>query len=168
MKIFVQWSTLTPEDWQEIDSSEWSSLPQGPVPDNHTLSNEKLWIHAVNVQGIVFMGYDHYAVEEGLKVTVWNDDPTDWGGDFHAFEWFILEPALDPKIGKINTRQSFNVYIENPNRIKFYDVRECNAIYEWKDFIYPSITNTRHGIWVPDELNEAHKSIQAVHGWREW
>ncbi len=64
MKIFVQWSTLDPEDWQEIDSSDWINLPQGPVPSNHNLSNEKLWVHALNVQGIVFMSFDHYAVED--------------------------------------------------------------------------------------------------------
>ncbi len=32
MKILVQWSEEQAKDWQEVDSSEWVSLPKREAP----------------------------------------------------------------------------------------------------------------------------------------
>jgi hypothetical protein len=176
MKVLVQWALASPEDWVEIDSKLWSSLPQGPVPDDlnfdHIVTSQKRWIHALNVQGIIFMGFDHYAIEDipdGILVTCWNDDTGDWVGDRHAEVWTILEPAFDAKINKINTRQTVEIFAENRERmIRYNDIKNCIGIYPWRSFEPPSNTVTRHGIWVSNELNDRLIAERSTHGWREW
>lgn len=174
MKVLIQWSALNPTDWEEIDSSEWSLLPKGPIPGPIDIinSNEKKWIHGINVQGVVFSGHDHYAIEDivdGVKITVWDDDPVDWLNDYHAAEWTLLEPAFDVNVGQVNTRQSFVAYAEDLARRNAYaEIDICISSNNWNKFREPAAENVKHGIWVPDALNDQHLTVVNSRGWREW
>jgi hypothetical protein len=174
MKILVQWALPTPEDWQELDSSQWSKLPKGPVPSDilSVTDTTKQWIHGINIQGVLFSGFDHYAIENitgGIVVSCWNDDTVDWVGDFFAVEWMFLEPALDVNINKINTRQTCKFYAENQERRDFnLGIVECEGVFLWSEFKAPPANVTRHGVWVTDILNEDLISAQSNHGWKEW
>lgn len=85
MKTIVQWAARNPQDWIEIDSSLWATLPSRaePTPGQLGGSNNQLgWINGLMVQGVVFNGADHYAVEDvvigldaGVRVTSW------WAGN---------------------------------------------------------------------------------------
>ena len=32
MKVMIQWAQKNPQGWQEIDASDWASLPKLPIP----------------------------------------------------------------------------------------------------------------------------------------
>lgn len=174
MKILVQWAKSTPEDWYELDSSQWSKLPQRPVPSTllSTVDTTEGWIHGLNIQGLVFNGFDHYAVQEitdGIRVTSWNDDDDDWLNDHWALVWDLLEPAHDVKINNVNTRQAITIYAEKQERLDIYaDVVECVGRLPWKDFKAPPTNVIRHGVWVEETLNDNLIAAQTRHGWTEW
>lgn len=151
MKVLVQWTEDDPQDWQEFDHSQWPTLPDDPV-------------HGLNVQGVIFEGYDHYAVEDGpedgVVVTVWNDPTTN---DDPWQRWTILPLAPDPAFGgQLNTRQSVEW---------FGDASEMDAannrLRKRGAFREPAGKH-RHGVWVSDDLHEQHRAARSVRGWREW
>ncbi len=104
MKICVQWSTNPANDWVEIDSSDWASIPKKDVPpvdrqpvfrDESGLGSPVVgffgpefvinevpgWICRVCVHGMVMDG-DHISIvelEDGIEVACWNDDLADPG-----------------------------------------------------------------------------------------
>ena len=85
MRVLIQWALQGAKDWQEVDAADWPSLPFRPEPTSGELGgadDTPGWISALNVQGVTFRTWDHYAVEAlpsgGVKVTTWNDDPEDW------------------------------------------------------------------------------------------
>ncbi len=65
MKILVQWTTKTAQDWTEINAEFWENTPEraDPTGINGQLDDATGWVHAICVQGVTFNGYDHYSVE---------------------------------------------------------------------------------------------------------
>jgi hypothetical protein len=172
MKFYVQWAQATPKDWKVMNSAEWPNIIKGSEPTGtETLSDEKLWVHSINVQGMVFHSFDHYAIIYNT-IAVWNDDPEDWQNDYWGQVWTFLDPAPDPRIGgRINTRQSFIYYCESNERAEEIKLQNIDILDGIKDFSEFPIIDQRyvgHGIWMSDELNEAHMSCRSNHGWREW
>lgn len=172
MKIYVQWSQVTPRDWELIDSAEWPNITKGPVPcGGEVLTEEKLWVHSVNVQGVEFHSFDHYAFYEN-KVFAWCDDPDGWLGDYWGQVWTFNDPCPDPKIGgRINTKQSFIIYAETVKRRKQVRAQNIDIIEDVKtfdEFPYIDEEYVGHGIFVEDSLNEEHLACRSTHGWREW
>lgn len=155
MRILVQWSTSSPGDWTEIESSDWAQVAAKSVPvGGESIDGAAGWVHALNVQGVIFTGYDHLAVEDiadGCRVFAWNDDPDDWPGDLaRGAVWTFPELAADAALGgAINTRQQI-------------------VKYPGATIPLPDAALWRHGIWTPDALHEAHEGARAPHGWREW
>ena len=113
MIIYLQWAMAVPKDWtavnvtrdQQIRTAAKKAEPIG----NEILDNNPGWLFGANCQGIDFSGFDHTAIEvlqgDGLRITVWNDDPEDYPpGTRFAIRWDLFPPAADPKIGnRINT-----------------------------------------------------------------
>ena len=182
MRLYVQWTKANAEDWVALDldtSSQrrrvWERLPKKAEPvGGEIIDNAAGWVFAVNVQGVHFEGYDHYAVvplaSGGLRVIIWNDDPADFTPDtFVAQVWTFETVAPDPKIGgALNTRQSRVVYAGPVTRAAWLATGpiENTVILPWADFTPPSTTITFHGIWTtnPDQ----HYMVRAFHGWEEW
>jgi len=128
---------------------------------------------ALNVQGIEFIGADHYAVEplaDGLRVTMWDDDPVDFPpGTRSARVWTLRDPAPDARVGgQANTRQSLTVYDEaSPSRWTGVSASDGPVIVRpWSEFVPPAAA--RHGIWVDESLLAAHRASRTSHDWREW
>jgi hypothetical protein len=177
MKILVQWTTSDLRDWEEIDSSSWADLPFRPDPTGTPISagvnNQKGWINALNVQGVIFTN-DHYSVEDipdgGVRVTGWNDDPVLWGNERQrATVWEFLPLAPDPGMGgAINTRQKAKNYwasnIAIESRIGFDNDHENR----WEDFTPPARKFIRHGKWVSKEHHDLLTKHQTTRGWMEW
>jgi len=165
VKILVQWSKSSAEDWEELDSSEWGSTPRRGVPvGGETVDRKRGWIHALCIQGVVFEGWDHYAVlprdPSYVDVYVWNDDVQDWSEDsFRGEVWGFRELCPDPHLGgAINTRQVRTCYAASP----------VEGEVPFDHFPKISRRATRHGIWLPDELAEESQGVRSLHGWREW
>lgn len=182
MQIYVQWTKKTPDDWVEIDSSAWLTSPARPVPNGGELGGEdeqEGWVFALNVQGVVFLGYDHYAVENlpdgACRVTAWWDDPDDLAGsalgEFHARAWTFLPLAPDSRFGGAwNTRQSQTVYAE-PKLTQHYldEPAENLVVLPWTDFTSPPAAATRHGIWTTDAKMAEHDAARARQtGWHRY
>jgi hypothetical protein len=177
MKVLVQWTKADPENWFEFDSSiiENVSLIAKPEPTgNDTIDNNPGWIYSLNIQGVIFTGYDHYSIEHvssgQIKCIVWNDDEEDWPeGQKHAQEWTFNELAPDINLGNaINTNQSRVVYAQSGILHKFTSIPTENTIVEdWDEFVVPS-NFVIHGIWVNDTLASGHNITRSLRGWREW
>jgi hypothetical protein len=183
MLVLVQWTRANPTDWEPVEVTrdpDWRTLPKKAEPvGGEVIDDTPGWVYALNVQGVTFAGFDHYSVrfnslESGVYVTVWNDDPVDYQPiDFRAAEWSFLIPGADPAInGRMNTRQRLTVWSDDPEyRARMAEVRASDGavvVNPWAAFRAPQENMTRHGIYVPDALSDAHQAAQSPHGWREW
>lgn len=139
----------------------------------------------VNVQGVHFNGQDHIAVEpitigveEGVRVTAWNDDPEDWPvGERSAHVWTFLPLAPDPNLGgAINTRQFQLIYAEGERFARLDAALPQNtSLRPYSEFVPPADPLVRHGVWLEDDKWEEHRrssrSFQGHRdeiGWRHW
>jgi len=171
MKVLVQWASLDPEDWKEIDSRDWATLPKAPVPSGQTLLNidkNILYVNAINIQGVIFTGYDHYAInhlsDSCINLIAWDDDPEDHQNDFKAVEWTFHAVTN-------NTKQSWMGFYESTTRReKIESLGILNLLYtgHWSEFVKPSESVTMHGIWLSEMLYIMHKEKQSSVGWRAW
>ncbi len=172
LKVYVQWATNPPQDWQQTDCQAWSDLPKRPVPAvGRGQRGDDLdspgWIAAINVVGTIVRGWDHYALEpdgEGCRVTGWNDDVEDFSMPWAEVALF-LPPARDPKIGgRYNTRNYFKRYSDNQA-----NERPGADFHPWSEFVKPRDDSVvRHGVYIPDDLWLLHQQRWPDHGWREW
>ena len=180
MKCCLQWTQKNPTDYLELDSSQWSAIPKRPIPgrgEKGGQDEQEGWVFALSVQGSVFLGYDHYAVEDlsggACRVTAWKDDPDDLAddvlGEFYTRVWTFRPLAPDPRLGGAwNTRQSQVVYV-GPKLTQYYADREVENIVvkPWSQFVPPPATLTRHGIWTTDALMVGHDVARVRKtGWR--
>ncbi len=182
MKVLYQFASLNPTGWQTIDARDWALLPKLPTPVGlGGQNNIPGLVRNVSVQGITCEGYDHVAIEpitigneEGVKLTVWNDDPDDFlVGERNAVVWTILPLGPDPKLGMaINTRQSCVRYCEGARFDRFLLTHppQNTTIRPWTEFIVPSESVTRHGVWLDNAKHQEHIVLapQAEYGWRHW
>lgn len=151
MLVLVQWTSDPPQDWVEIEHRDWPHQPEAPL-------------HALNVQGVIFEGFDHYAVGSvtgGCTVTAWNDEGAD--GDL-PMRWTFYDPAPDPALGgRLNTRQQLEVFGDHPlqnERTTMGKVRRRTR------FVAPA--HPRHGKQVSDALHAAHQQIRSHCSWERW
>jgi len=174
MKLLVQWTLKSPDNWVLLDSSAWASLAKLPEPAKGKTGDNNVkpgWVFDLNAQGVRFSGNDHYAVEDlgggSIRVTVWNDDPDDWPeGTKYARVWTLLPLAPDDELGgAINTKQTQIIYAQ--------DTAKFPSALPWEDFllIRDAILASgleRHGIWVSDRKSEEHVAAQESWSWRHW
>ena len=160
MKVLYQPTQANPGDWEECDSKDWGRLGE-------------FTIHALNVQGDIYEGPDHYAVREvgsGLvTVTVWHDDPHDWPVGTRWAKVVTYQPlGPDPRQeygGAINVRRSLTIFADD--EALFRAAYPEADVYPWADFNHAR-EKAMHGVWVEDAAHEAHKEARALRGWREW
>lgn len=168
MKTLIQWTQANPEDWLEIDSSQFSVLARKAEPvGGELIDNTPGWIAGLNIQGVNFVA-DHYHIRDvpdGIVVTMWNDDPTDFPvGTRYARVWTILSIAPDAnRGGALNTRQSEVIYADTPGD---FPLAQNTTVLPWADFTPP--VNPIHGIQVSDSLFTQHKAARRLEGWRNW
>ena len=181
MKVYVQWSLADPQDWQLVDVStaaKWRNLAKKAEPvGGETIDNTAGWVYAVNVQGVLFYGHDHYSatiVAGALQVTSWVDDPVVYPDpeDWYAHVWTFRDPASDARYGgQVNTRQTLIIYGGANARAKWEGKATSGGpviVLPFGSFAKPAANMTRHGIWLPDALSTAHWQRQTRHGWDEW
>jgi hypothetical protein len=174
MKVLIQWATATPTDWIQYDIQSVGDarrLPRKNVPTfNPVIDNTPGWIAAVNIQGVVFTGYDHIGFEMlngTLVVTCWNDDLEDFPvGTRWGQKWTLGIPAPDPKIGgALNTVQTCTWYGEPNCQPVLLGVPN---VHPYSELTFPPNNQTLHGVWVSDTLWAQHENIRSSHTWDEW
>ncbi len=181
MKLYVQWAKRDPADYEAVDSAEWGSLERLPSPRGRTpvRGDDAGWVFSLNVQGTVFVGYDHYAVEDAAqatRVTAWTDTHAGGMNRARVFEFLSVQP--DPHLGgSYNTRATQTVYAEPEiMRILTRDgpvwcgngPETAVAYRPLADFVEPPPGAVRHGKWVQDELVGPHDLARTERSWREW
>ena len=175
MKLLVQWATKHPKGWVELDSSEWDALPKKPDPiGGEVIDDEPGWLSNVCVQGQCTGSADHVAVEhldDSVRVTLWNDDPEDYEPGQYFARVLTFHP-LKPDLalgGAINTDIDSVMYA-GADRFKELEAVDFadTAVRPWSEFVPPPESITRHGIWLTDELANAHRPLAVPPSWREW
>lgn len=184
MKVALQWALSVPAGWVDIDvsgtaSKTWSSLPKKAKPTTSSaLSLTTGWITAINVQGVLFEGFDCYAVEGmsngGVKVSCWNPDvgaAPRLPSVRSAEVWEFHPPKADARFGgETNTWQVRTVYSEGS--LTQYAGLETTGgpvvAKAWSTFTAPAAGVTRFGVYVPDALYETHKTVRSLRSWKEW
>lgn len=180
----MQWATLVPSGWVEIDAADWAGLPTRQDPDSSSRAdNQAGYVNRLCVQGVELTA-DHYAVEpmvgpngeDGCRVYTWSDAPPRDNrpgyeeGTRYARVWEFLPLAPDPEFGgAYNTRQTQTVFAES-TVLDHYDligVPRKTVVRPWDEFVVPTDI-AKHGIWLPDRIYAQHESIRPVRGWREW
>lgn len=172
MRVYIQWATATPQDWQPYEinrSAHVMALTKRGVPQGgEQLDDQPGWLCGLNCQGIDFSGWDHLAIEvvtDGLRITGWEDDPDDHGETRWAVEWTLRSCKPDPRIGgQMNTDQTRRVWATPDAAIWF----PTTNVLPWEDFVPPPTNLTLHGIWMTNEHYVAHRGARSSHGWREW
>ena len=182
MKILVQDTVKTPRDWITIDSGEWAGLPKLPDPSVDRLqgddgvTEQRGHIFDVIIQGVHFRSADHYHFKPlangGVQAITWKDDPKSVsGGEKWAEIRTFLPLAPDMSLGgAINTVQSRIIYAKpvSFNRLRKRGPIQNTELRPWSEFIPPPENETRHGLWVSDNLADLHTTTQTNYGWRDW
>lgn len=178
MMIWTQSALLNPDGGMVVDSADFVNHPRAPLPDGAlAVGHSRGWIQKMSIQGVGFSA-DHYAIEqvdtEIVRVITWNDDPVDYpAGKRFAQAWTFLPLAPDPKHGGAwNTRQSQIIYLDLGSEMhKAWTSSgpiQNTEFRDWSEFVFPDESIVRHGIWLPNELNEHHDKQFKQRGWREW
>ncbi len=163
MKILVQWTTKTAQDWTEINAEFWENTPEraDPTGSNEQLDDATGWVHAICVQGVTFNGYDHYSIEQledgSVEVICWSDD-LNTTPDRVASEWLFL-PFQPNVYGAWDTHQIVRRFAEGDSlsRLQQLGVVKTSGgdieVLPWREFVQPESKNTRHGKSATDEQN---------------
>jgi hypothetical protein len=182
MEVLVQWTHNKPGSWESVDSSKWKDVAFRPEPDGSELTSKYLlkddsdgYVYALNVQGVVFAGYDHYAVEDLLsgetQVTGWNNDLDDgYPKDcFHAWQWRFRPIKRDEKLGlAMNTDQSLQVFCQSGYLKKYLDEDRAKEALPWEKFSPPPPDLTRHGTIIEGAIAKAHTETRQIVGYENW
>lgn len=172
MKVLIQWATSNPGDWDTYDINsvrDVRRLPRKPPPvGGENLDGNAGWVAGINIQGVVFTGYDHIGFEmvNGvLIVKCWND-----GSDFAVGErwgqvWQFPAPFFDERFGQMNVEQTVTWYGESQSTPVLLGVQ---GVRPWAEFVPAPNNQTIHGVWMSDALWAEHQARQSTRGWREW
>ena len=191
--VSVQWTLATPQDWQSIDvtatgpgATRWKNLPKKNLPVGGELIDlSPGWVFALSVDGLVFQGFDHYAVDftgsgsnRILRVFGWMTDVDDFTdpqalGYRWGEVWTVGAHRPDPRFGgRENTYQTKTVYAENTADMARFFPQETSGgtvtLRPWAEFPTPAADITRHGIWVPDLLFAQHHAVRTRPDWKVW
>ena len=164
MRVLYQPTLGTPGDWAECQCVDWGR--QGAFD-----------CMALNVQGLVFEGADHYDVlslgNDVVEIAAWHDDPTDWPVGTRWARVVTISPLRpDPRPeygGALNTNITTKLYVEDTALFEaaykgVYNVQ----VFKWSSFRKSKYTTSRSGLWVTDQQYADHQAARAVCGWREW
>lgn len=194
MRVRIQWATNPPADWLEIDvtptgagAQRWRNLAKKTEPpDNPTIDGQPGWLMCVEVDGVLFEGFDHVAVDFAgtgasrfLRVHAWVDDVADFAdpqalGYRWGEVWGFHPHRSDPKFGgQVNTHQTKTVFAEDLEDMgRFFPQSTTGGdvpLRPWSEWVTPPAELTRHGVWVHDEaLWRQHYTVRRTVDWRDW
>lgn len=173
MRVSIQWATVPPKDWIDYDlntRADIRTLPRKPVPvGDEVLDDQPGWLCALDVQGVLFSGYDFIAIDllpsGELRVAGWFDDlEEDWQRDGRWMTvWrFPADPADNLRS---ENAQSRDVYAETAAKVQAdggKTRRQWANRPLWRD------DQTLYGIWLSDELFQDHVQIRSYRGLTDW
>jgi hypothetical protein len=192
-RVRVQWATNPPQGWLEIDvtptgsgAQRWRNLATKALPDgSEVIDGTAGWIMTVEVDGVLFQGFDHIAADFGgsgndrfLRVYGWSDDTEDFAdpqslGYRFGEVWEFRQHRPDPKFGgAVNTWQVKTVFAEDLVDMGRFFPQETSGgpvqLRPWSEWVMPAAELTRHGVWMPDPLLAEHVQVRGPVDWRGW
>ena len=177
MDILYQMALETPQQWTAINANTWRSLlGKGDPLQGHqrVIDAQPGWVNAICCQGVVFGGFDHYAVidvTEGVEIYGWNDADDGHRGDFCAKVMTFRPLRIDTEYAnRVNTDQTTHLYAEGSrfsNLMASHFVDDTH-VHPWHEFEIPHPEYIRHGVWLPDGLFDMHEDRCETRTWMEW
>lgn len=190
MKVYIQWATNPKSALEIIDSTKWKDTPSKPEPRNpkgtDNADSNQGWIQSISVMGRTVTGVDHVAVEhnpnghpnDSVKVIIWSDDLSERTPDEIYAKEFTFEPIKQINInGKLKWYcvQGIIMYMSDKTEkdlttqgvFPMYCQQNLVKVKRYSEFVKPLEEITRHGIWLPDEI-EAELEKTESHGYMEW
>lgn len=172
MRVLIQWARANPIGWEEIDSSDWVTLPDKRTQANRSVNANAGWVNALNVQGMVFEGFDRVAVVDNGDgpIDVWcvNDDANaGWDTATRYMRHVQIRPLrADIALGgAINTDMNQTIYSDDP----VFAASENTVVEPWGAASgVPDDSLFRYGVMLGDGLYAAHTAAQELRSWREW
>jgi hypothetical protein len=193
VRVRIQWSLAAPQDWQTIDvtptgsgAQSWRNLAKkGEPTGSETIDGTPGWVNTVEVDGVLFQGFDHYAADFGgsgnnrfLRVYGWSDDTDDFAdpqslGYRWGERWEFRQHRSDPKFGGAeNTWQVKTVFAADLDDMGRFFPQETSGgpvlLRPWSEWVMPPADLTRHGIWMPEPLLAEHVQVRSAVDWRGW
>lgn len=185
MKILIQWTLSSPQDWVEIDEHAWSGLAKHPVPSGgEVIDQQPGWIFDVCIQGWCLRGCDHIALEPfagGVRVYRWFDDLADDETDYRHGQVIEFRPGWVDRTLTLSDGSTMRhqgpdqrlvQFAENMDAHRPFVAQECGGLpvefRPWSEWVNPPDALVRHGIWLGDHLLHAHLATQQPALWREW
>lgn len=165
MKILYQPIKGNPGDWEACDFDQWVALGEFDV-------------NAVNIQGVVFEGPDHYGIRRlpngDLIAAGWHTDLADWPLGMRwarEIQFRPLGPSSDPRLGgAVSTHQTTKIYAEmliKPVLDAAYADSPNVTVHPWSNFNEAPYAS-KPGRWMNNAQFAAHQKSRAKRPWREW
>lgn len=172
MRALIQWARSNPLGWEEMDSADWAMLPDKRASANRSVNADAGWVNALNVQGMVFEGYDRVAIVDNGdgSIDVWcvNDDAAaGWDAATRYMRHVQIRPLrVDDSLGgAINTDMNQTIYSDDP----VFAPSENTVVRPWGAASgVPADSLFRHGVMLANGLYAAHTAAQELRSWREW
>lgn len=190
MRVLVQYATLLPQDWTELDLktlAQVRSMPRKPVPSLlSVIDGSPGWVNDVVVQGWHLRGCDHIALEpfnagKSLRVYRWSDDLSDpeidyrFGSVIEFRDGWVdrtVTFADGSSVRHQGPDQRMTQFAEDLTAFGPYAAKECGGLpvvlKPWSQWVAPPADLTFHGVRLPDVLFLQHIAKQRLVNWREW
>lgn len=182
MKIWIQWAMANPQDYVMYDLGSNNpnvirDIPSKPEPPGGqgtvTLDNTPGWVASINVQGVIFSGYEHYGMAYNRQsrtctIGAWNDEVADNPDGPYMTAWSFEFPRNDPKLNSINTVQSSALYVETGSGYAIWLDSHNIPWLPWEQRPTFNSLAVRHCPWLSDAQYQAHAENRNEHVWDEW
>lgn len=192
IKVLLQWSLATPQDWVELDlrpsgpqSRLWRSLPRKPEPrGGEVIDHQPGWVFDVCIQGWCLRGADHIALEpipDGVRAYRWfddlEDDETDYRhGQVIEFREGWVDRTLTLPDGSTVRHQGpdqrLTEFAEDMDAHRPFVAAECGGLpvefKPWSEWVMPPPQTVIHGVWLDDALMHEHIAKARPVNWRDW
>jgi hypothetical protein len=192
VRVLVQWATATVADWVTYDINriqDVRAMPKKPRPsDSPVIDNSAGWVAALNIQGIVFTGYDviGFTYASGaLRVHCRNDGPDFAANQRWGQVWELQSYAPDPRFPVPNPDPNPSwqrglvggvmCYVNTRQSVTWYGEPQSDPVTQGVPGVLPFAsmpmpTNPNdilYGVWVSDAQWAALSAARSPKSWRE-
>ena len=187
----TRWQRINIEDWPLLADKGEPPIDRRPVYDGDriidftgtevVIDETPGWLYRICLHGVTLSG-DHIAVESfatHVKITKWNNDPNEPetlspNAMVHRFYPEIVERIIhldDRRTMRFKgLKHELDIYVSSKD-IALTEAPHCTGsqanVLDYATFVEPSGSITRHGIWITNDLLDAH-NLYKPSRWENW